>query len=87
MITALVMTGSAVVGEMETGPPGGMLNTICGGPAPLVFASRIACRNEPAPLSLVVVTEKIAASAWQKVPSAMKSVRMLPEHLAVRFGP
>src|SRR5437762_12932777 len=59
-----VIGGSAVAGVMVRTPAGGsvMSNWIVSTTsAPLPLASVIACRNEPAPVSLVVVTVKVAA--------------------------
>src|SRR6058998_1596896 len=63
-MTGVVMNGNAEAGVMVRTPAGGsvMANWIVFVPsAPLALASVIACRNEPAPVSLVVVTVKVAA--------------------------
>jgi ribose 5-phosphate isomerase RpiB len=51
---------SADAGVIVCGPGPGMLNVIVWTPA-VACASRIACRNDPGPLSPVVVTVKAAA--------------------------
>ena len=57
MMTDRVIVGSGVSGVIVYGPAGGMLKMIVGGVVPkTVFALSIACRSEPAPLSLVLVT-------------------------------
>src|SRR5688572_27746896 len=43
------------------GSDAGMLKKIVCGVAPFAFASRIACRSEPAPLSKVLVTVQVTA--------------------------
>src|SRR6266576_2234410 len=59
MITGPVNAGKGSVGINVSGGLPGIWNSIVS--APLVtFASRIACRRDPAPLSLVVVTVKVA---------------------------
>src|SRR5437762_6033388 len=66
MMTGRVIGGNAEAGVMVRTPAGGsvMANWIVFVPsAPLALASVIACRNEPAPVSLVVVTVKVAARA------------------------
>src|SRR5438128_10860840 len=65
-MTGVVMNGNAEAGVMVRTPAGGsvMANWIVSTTsAPLALASVIACRNEPAPVSLVVVTVKVAAWA------------------------
>src|SRR5437016_2320455 len=56
MITDCVMIGRAESGLMVCTPEPGILNAIV--PPPMLLASRIACRSEPVPLSLVFVTVK-----------------------------
>src|SRR5436190_20229548 len=64
MMTGRVIAGNAVAGVMVRTPAGGsvMANWIVSTPS-VALASVIACRNEPAPVSLVVVTVKVAAWA------------------------
>src|SRR5438094_969826 len=64
MMTGRVIAGNAVAGVMVRTPAGGsvMANWIVSTPS-VALASVIACRNEPAPVSLVVVTVKVAARA------------------------
>src|SRR5688572_2771641 len=57
MMTGSVMMGNCEVGRIECGPDPGMLNLMAWIPGP-ALASKIACRNEPAPLSLTLVTVK-----------------------------
>src|SRR2546426_7056071 len=58
------MNGNDEAGVMVRTPAGGsvMANWIVSTPS-VALASVIACRNEPAPVSLVVVTVKVAAWA------------------------
>src|SRR5216117_2826843 len=54
-------------GAIVCTPAPGMLNVIVSAPG-FALASRIACRSEPAPLSLVLVTVNVAAKrdcAWR----------------------
>src|SRR4051812_27827642 len=51
----LVIVGKAEVGVMVKGPPPGMLKTMASA-AIVTLASVIACRKDPAPLLLVLVT-------------------------------
>ncbi len=67
MVTASVISGSSVDSEIVFTPVPGMLNLIVSAPA-LLLASVIACRSEPAPESLVLVTVKSAACAGRAVP-------------------
>src|SRR5438552_17633862 len=64
MMTGRVIAGNAVAGVMVRTPAGGsvMANWIVS-TSSVALASVIACRNEPAPVSLVVVTVKVAARA------------------------
>jgi len=57
MQTVSVTSGSPDSGLMVWGPFPAMLKSIVSVPA-AVFASRIACRRDPAPLSFVFVTVK-----------------------------
>src|ERR1043166_4878539 len=59
MITGPVNTGSGSVGIIVRGGIPGIWNSIASGPL-AAFASRIAWRKDPAPLSFVVVTVKVA---------------------------
>ena len=73
-------------GGSRTGPPPGMLNSIVSPPAP-ALTSRIACRSEPAPESLVVVTVKVA----ERPAEAARSARTRPRatrtaRVFMRFG-
>src|SRR4029079_16310377 len=61
MMTGSVIVGSAVAGLMVCTPLPGMLKQSVSNPA-LAFASRIACRSEPAPLSFVLVTAQVATA-------------------------
>ena len=60
MITVPVIVGSAEATVIVCGPAPAMLNEIVSVP-PIAFASMIACRNEPAPLSAVLVTVNVAS--------------------------
>ena len=55
-VTGSVMPGSADDGEMVFAPPPPMLKAITSAPR-CELALEIACRSEPLPLSLVLVTE------------------------------
>src|SRR6266446_6123831 len=59
MITGPVKAGKARVGRIVKGGLPGIWNSIVSVPL-VAFASRIDCRREPAPPSLVVVTVKVA---------------------------
>src|SRR5512135_2195847 len=54
--------GKPVAGAIVWTPEPGMSNAIVCGPAPPAFASRIAWRSDPAPLSFVLVTVKVVAA-------------------------
>src|SRR5678815_1908629 len=58
----------------------GMLKTIVCGVAAFAFASRIACRSEPAPLSKVLVTVKFAAHA-SRIGPAIITVRAIMKRM------
>src|SRR4051794_24667045 len=60
MTSGSVTTGSGVTGLIVCGPAPAMLKLTTSGTLAVEFADRIACRNEPAPLSLVLVTGKVA---------------------------
>ena len=65
MMVTCVTAGSALKRSIVCGVPGvpGMSNVIVMVPTPVAaFASRIACRSEPAPLSLVLVTTAVVIS-------------------------
>src|ERR1043166_8923891 len=62
MITGVVAFGKGLAGAIENGAAPGILKTITS-VSPSLLASRMAWRNEPAPLSFVVVTLKVAASS------------------------
>ena len=55
IVTASVIAGSGVSGEIVCTPEPGMLNVIVSAPA-VPFAATIASRREPAPVSFVFVT-------------------------------
>ena len=59
IVTVSVISGRAESGEMVAGPPPPISKLIVSAPVP-PLASRIAWRSEPAPLSVVFVTEKTA---------------------------
>ena len=59
MVTGSEIVGKGDAGEMVCGPGPGILNTIWSGPA-LALALRIACLSDPAPVSAVLVTVKVA---------------------------
>src|SRR5215813_2164934 len=63
MTTGSVIVGSGVSGPIVCGPAPAMLKLTTSGTFALRFADRIACRSEPAPLSLVLVTTKVAPGA------------------------
>src|SRR4030095_12744923 len=60
MVTGSVTAGSGVRGVIVCGPAPAMLKLITSGTFVERFADKIACRSEPAPLSLVLVTTKVA---------------------------
>src|SRR6188472_1654263 len=60
MTSGSVIGGSGVTGLIVCGPVPEMLKLIASGTLAVEFADRMACRNEPAPLSLVLVTGKVA---------------------------
>src|SRR5690242_7044885 len=62
MMTGSVMAGSADSGAIVWTPVPGMLKAIVSSAPTLAFASTIACRSDPAPLSFVVVTVKIVGA-------------------------
>src|SRR5687767_14271880 len=59
MKTGSVMAGSAVSGEFVCGPGPGMSKIIVSAEVNNWLASRIACRKEPGPASLVFVTMNV----------------------------
>src|SRR5437867_8257077 len=59
MTTGPVNCGKGRLGKIEKGGVPTIWNSIVSVPL-VAFASRIACRRDPAPLSLVVVTVKVA---------------------------
>src|SRR5436309_3017217 len=63
MITASLMLGSAESGVMVCTPSPGMLKVIVSTTPALAFESRIACRNDPDPVSSVLVTGISTATA------------------------
>ena len=58
MVTAPVIVGRAESGDMVCTPEPGMLKVIVSVPV-ISFASSIACRNNPTPLSFVLVTVNV----------------------------
>src|SRR5829696_212905 len=69
MLTASVISGNGEAGEMVWAPLPGMSNSMASAPG-VALASRIACRSEPAPESLVLVTVKVVeAWAWLAIKS------------------
>src|SRR5215471_19712825 len=78
MVTVSVNVGSAVNGAIECTPLPGMLKAIVSAPA-FELAFRIACRNEPLPLSFVFVTTKVAAGASA---AEVKAKTRATKHLA-----
>ena len=60
MVTGLEIGGSPVTGEMVWTPEPEMSKAIVSGPG-FALASRIACRSDPAPESLVLVTVNVDA--------------------------
>src|SRR4051794_14583130 len=62
MITASVIFGRFDAGEMVCSPEPAMAKLIVSVPA-VVFASRMACRNVPAPESATLLTTNVAADA------------------------
>src|SRR5262245_19518707 len=61
MVTGSVMVGRTDVGAMVRTPAPGTLKAIRSAPG-LALASRIACLNDPAPPSAVLVTVKVAVA-------------------------
>src|SRR2546430_16521983 len=68
------MAGRSEAGVMSFAPPLPMENVIVSAPG-AVLASRMAWRSEPAPLSLVFVTVKVAAHALVVSSAAEKQTR------------
>src|SRR2546427_699221 len=64
MTTGSVTTGRAESGVMVNGPAPAILKLIVSGTLTLALAGRMAWRREPAPLSLMLVTARLAARAW-----------------------
>src|SRR5712691_1787619 len=62
IVTVSVIVGSAEIGLIVCKPEPGILNVIRSAPE-LPLASRIACRKEPRPLSLALVTVKVVAAS------------------------
>ena len=62
MITGSVIAGNGDAGAIVWGPGPGMANAMTPSAPDAAFASRIACRSEPGPLSLVFVTVKLEAA-------------------------
>ena len=71
-----MIAGRADVGDIVFTPLPGILKLIVSVPA-AALASSIACRKLPAPLSLVLVTVKIAAGAAVSGAAAALSVRLV----------
>ena len=64
IVTSPVIMGSDEATLITCGPVPGIANTISSATvAPLALLSAIACRNEPGPVSAVVVTVKVSATA------------------------
>ena len=61
MFVGPVIVGSAESGAIVCNPPPPMLKPTVSAPG-LALASRIACRNEPAPAFAVVITVKTASN-------------------------
>src|SRR6266545_215631 len=76
MTTVPVIAGRAVAGVMVCTPLPGMANSIRSDPA-LPLASRMACRSEPAPESLVLRTVKAVAPAGAARANATSEQRAL----------
>src|SRR5437762_358965 len=66
-MTASVISGRAVSGEIVCGPAPGMAKRILSGPG-AVLASSIALRREPSPLFAVLVTTNSAPLAERGTP-------------------
>ncbi len=62
MVTCSVIVGSADAGVIVWTPVPGILNVIVSA-LRFAFASRIACRSEPAPASLVLLTTNVCGAA------------------------
>ena len=77
MTTGSVTVGSGVSGLIVNGPVPVMLKLMTSGTFAVAFADRIACRSEPAPLSLVLVTTKVAPHAGS-VPAAANRTAIVP---------
>src|SRR5262245_55341795 len=60
MSTGSVTGGRGVTGLMVWGPAPAILNWITSGTLALPLAERMACRSEPPPVSLVVLTTRVA---------------------------
>src|SRR5262245_22096892 len=83
MTTGSVTAGSGVTGLIVNGPAPAILKLIASGTLVLEFADKIACRNEPAPLSLVLVTTSVAACPEPELMTPNRTVIIL----AVRTTP
>src|SRR5262245_32724749 len=75
MTMGSVTFGSGVAGVMVNGPVPGMAKLMISGTLVVEFADRIAWRKEPAPLSLVLVTTRVAARAES---IALSKIRRVP---------
>ena len=89
MVTGSVIVGSGDKGEIVWGPVP-IANVIVSAPA-FVFASRIACRSEPAPESFVLVTlyvARIAACEFLRDdrPDALSPIGAAPTDRPVTCG-
>ena len=67
-----MIVGNGVSGVIVWTPAPGIANWIVCGPA-VEFASRMACRSEPAPESLVFVTVNVAAAREEETQKSAQS--------------
>src|SRR6187551_3925591 len=81
----MTIVGRSVAGKIVCTPPPGMLNSIVCGPA-TAFAAVIACRNEPAPESSVLVTVKVAPGRKAETPEARARTRHVRPIEDLRIG-
>src|SRR5690349_6255691 len=88
MVRASVIIGRTDAGVIICTPPPAIAKTIVSAPG-LAFASRIACRSEPPPVSFVFVTVKGDATARREARNARDAHRarvMTPTNLQPTEG-
>src|SRR5215471_19042721 len=75
MVTGSVTGGNGVAGVIVNGPVPVILKLITSGTLVVPFAVSIACLNDPAPVSLVLVTEMVAHLADPQVMAKTNSAQ------------